>query len=75
MNRKRVVAIAAPVCGALLGALILLPLVDREISPVTSGVIIGIAGVICLTGVGFGIWDARRTEGKRKAKEEIWMKH
>ena len=74
-DRKRIVAIAAPVGGALLGALILVPLLDRSISPVTSGVIIGIAGLICLLGVGFGIWDARRIEAKRKAKEEIWMKH
>jgi hypothetical protein len=75
LNRKRIAAILAPVGGALLGALILLPLIDRDISPVTSGVMIGVAGMICLLGVGFGIWNVRRGEARRKAKEDIWLKH
>jgi hypothetical protein len=43
---RRTVAIAAPLGGIVLGALILLPLVDRSLSPVTSGVMIGTAGVL-----------------------------
>jgi hypothetical protein len=68
-------AIAAPVVGVLLAALILLPLLDRGISPVTSGVMIGTAGVICLLGIAIGIWNVRRSEARRKAKEQIWLKH
>jgi ABC-type Fe3+-siderophore transport system permease subunit len=75
LDRKRTAAIAAPVAGVLLAALILLPLVDRNISPVTSGVMIGVAGVICLLGVACGIWNVRRSEARRKAKEDIWLKH
>jgi ABC-type Fe3+-siderophore transport system permease subunit len=61
--------------GAALAALIILPLVDRRIAPVTSGVMIGAAGAICLLGVGLGIWNVRRSEARRKAKEKIWLKH
>jgi hypothetical protein len=68
-------AIAAPVVGVLLAALILWPLLDRGISPVTSGVMIGTAGVICLLGIAIGIWNVRRSEARRKAKEQIWLKH
>jgi hypothetical protein len=68
-------AIAAPVVGVLLAALILWPLLDRGISPVTSGVMIGSAGVICLLGIAIGIWNVRRSEARRKAKEQIWLKH
>jgi len=75
ISRKRIFAIAAPLGGALLGALILWPLLDRSISPVTSGMMIGVAGMICLLGVGFGIWNVRRGEARRKAKEQIWLKH
>ncbi len=74
-NRKSALAIAAPLVGAGLAALMLLPLLDRNISPVTSGVMIGVAGMICLLGVGLGIWNVRRGEAKRKAKEKIWLKH
>jgi ABC-type Fe3+-siderophore transport system permease subunit len=68
-------AIAGPLVGVLLAGLILLPLVDRNISPVTSGVMIGAAGAICLLGVALGIWNVRRSEARRKAKEDIWLKH
>jgi hypothetical protein len=51
------------------------PLLDRGLSPVTSGVMIGTAGVICLLGMGLGIWNVRRSEARRKAKENIWLKH
>ena len=74
-NRKRLAEIAAPLVGILLGALILLPLVDRNISQVTAGVMIGVAGTICLLGVGLGIWNVQRGEARRRAKEDIWLKH
>jgi hypothetical protein len=63
------------VVGFLLAALIMLPLLDRNISPVTSGVMIGAAGAICLLGIVIGIWNVRRSEARRKAKENIWLKH
>jgi hypothetical protein len=75
VTRKRAFAIAAPVIGVLLAALILLPLLDRKLSPVTSGVMIGAAGAICLLGIVLGIWNVRRSEARRKAKEQIWLNH
>jgi len=75
LNRKRMLALFGPVVGVLLAALIMLPLLDHNISPVTSGVMIGAAGAICLLGVALGIWNVRRSEARRKAKENIWLKH
>ena len=75
MSLSRKLKIAGPVVGLLLGALIMLPLLDRNLSPVTSGVMIGLAGVICLVGIGLGIWNVRRSEARRKTKEQIWLKH
>ena len=75
LNRKRLFTIAAPLVGVLLAALVLLPLLDRHLSPVTSGVMIGAAGMICLIGIVLGIWNVRRSESRRKAKEQIWLKH
>jgi hypothetical protein len=69
------VAIFGPVIGLLLAALVMLPLLDRRLSPVTSGVMIGAAGAICLLGIAIGVWNARRGEARRKAKEQIWLKH
>ena len=75
LDRKRIFAFAAPLLGLLLGALIMVPLVDRNISPVTSGVMIGAAGAICLAGIVIGVWNVRRSEARRKSKEQIWLKH
>jgi len=75
VSRKRAFAFAAPLVGVVLAALILWPLLDRSLSPVTSGVMIGAAGAICLLGIGLGIWNVRRSETRRKAKEQIWLKH
>ena len=75
MSRKRAFALAAPIVGVVLAALILWPLLDRSLSPVTSGVMIGAAGAICLVGIVLGIWNVRRSETRRKAKEQIWLKH
>ena len=75
LSRKRLFTIAAPVIGILLAALIMLPLLDRNLSAVTSGVMIGAAGAICLVGIALGVWNVRRSEARRKAKEQIWLKH
>ena len=75
LNRKRVIAFAGPVIGLALAALVMVPLLDRTLSPVTSGVMIGAAGAICLVGIALGIWNVRRSEARRKAKEQIWLKH
>ena len=75
LNQKRFLNFAAPVLGVLLAGLILWPLLDRSISPLTSGVMIGAAGAICLAGIALGIWNVRRSEARRKAKEQIWLKH
>ena len=75
LSRRRMVAIFGPVIGLLLAALVMLPLLDRRLSPVTSGVMIGAAGAICLLGIAIGIWNVRRSEARRKAKEQIWLKH
>ena len=74
-NRNRIFAFAAPVGGVLLAALVMWPLLDRSLSPVTSGVMIGVAGAICLFGIALGVWNVRRSEARRKAKEQIWLKH
>ena len=75
LSRRRMIAIFGPVIGLLLAALIMLPLLDRKLSPVTSGVMIGAAGAICLLGIAIGIWNVRRSEARRKVKEQIWLKH
>jgi predicted MFS family arabinose efflux permease len=74
LQRKGILKIAAPLVGLALGALIMVPLIDRSLSPVTSGVMIGVAGAICLIGIVLGIWNVRRSEARRKAKEQIWLK-
>ena len=75
MRLQRALKLAAPLIGILLAALIMVPLLDRNLSPVTSGVMIGVAGVVCLVGIVAGVWNARRGEAKRKAKEQIWINH
>ena len=72
---KRIMAFVAPLFGVGLAVLITWPLLDRGLSPVTSGVMIGAAGAICLLGIVLGIWNVRRSEARRKAKEQIWLKH
>ena len=75
MSRNRIFAFVAPLVAVLLAALIMWPLLDRTLSPVTSGVMIGAAGAICLLGIALGILNVRRSEARRKAKEQIWLKH
>jgi hypothetical protein len=74
VHRKRITLLSA-FAGLAFAALIFAPLLMRNMSAVTQGVLIGIAGVACLLGIGFGVWDARRIEARRKAKERIWLKH
>ena len=75
MISRGVLAFLGPLLGVALAALIMVPLLDRSISPVTLGVMIGAAGAICLIGVALGILNVRRSEARRKAKEQIWLKH
>ena len=75
VSRNRLIAFAGPVVGVLLAALVMWPLLDRSLSPLTSGVMIGAAGAICLVGIALGVWNVRRSEARRKAKEQIWLKH
>jgi preprotein translocase subunit SecY len=75
LNRKRIVTAVAALGGAGLALLAMTPLFIRDMSPVTAGMIEGAVGVVCLVGVAFGVWDARRIETKRKTKERIWFKH
>ena len=75
MSRNRIFAFVAPLVAVSLAALIMWPLLDRTLSPVTSGVMIGAAGAICLLGIVLGILNVRRSEARRKAKEQIWLKH
>jgi hypothetical protein len=75
VDRKHSVTAGAALAGIAVAGFALAPLFVKGMSPVNSGVILGVVGAICIAGVGFGIWDARRIEAKRKAKEDIWMKH
>ena len=75
MSRRSMVTGLSALAGIAFAALLFTPLFVKGMSAVAQGVLIGVAGAVCLVGVGFGIWDARRIEARRKAKEEIWMKH
>jgi hypothetical protein len=70
LSRNRVIAFAAPLLGVGLGALVMVPLLDRTLSPVTSGVMIGAAGAICLIGIapGSGTSAAPRRAARPKNK-------
>ena len=37
--------------------------------------VLGGMAVLALLGVAFGIWSARSTEKKRKAKDDFWLNH
>ena len=53
LSRTRLIKIAAPFIGVLLAALVLWPLLDRNMSPVTSGVMVRGSGAA---------WDLRRAQ-------------
>jgi hypothetical protein len=75
MDRKSITLTGAIIAGAGIAGLTMSALFVKGMSPVTAGAILGAMGAICLAGVAFGIWDARRIEAKRKAKEQIWIEH
>jgi hypothetical protein len=75
VTRQQRVTLLSAAAGLAFAALLFTPLFVPHLSPVTQGVLVGIAGVVCLGGVAFGVWDARRIESRRKAKEQIWIEH
>jgi hypothetical protein len=74
-DRKRLVTSGSAIAGIAIAGLAMSPLFVKGMSAVTAGIVLGLVGAMCLAGVGFGIWDARRLEAKRKAQEQIWLKH
>jgi hypothetical protein len=48
---------------------------DAQFNISTAAFVLGAAGVLCILGIAFGIWSARRSEARRKAKEDIFIKH
>ena len=75
MDRKSITTAGAGLAGVAFAGVALMPLFVKGISPVTSGVILGVLGTLCIVAIGFGIWNVRRGEAKRRAKLHIWMKH
>ena len=75
LRRKRAITAVAALGGAVLALVAMAPLFIRDMSPVTAGMLEGAVGVVCLIGIAYGVWDSRRIEAKRKAKEQIWIKH
>ncbi|HEX5238492.1 MAG TPA: hypothetical protein VFW39_08525 [Sphingomicrobium sp.] len=73
--RQKGITALSMLSGFAFAALLFAPLFVKGISSVAQGILIGVAGAVCIAGVGFGIWDARRIEAKRKAKERIWLNH
>lgn len=51
------------------------PLVRGGVSPIAAGIVVGILGTLCVVGIALGAWNALRLEARRKAREQIWMKH
>ena len=72
---KRTKALLSMFAGVALAALILAPLLDVGMAPVTKGLLIGLAGTVCLVAIGLGAWNAHRGEQRRRAKEDIWIHH
>ena len=50
-------------------------LVRGGVSPGTAGIVAGVLGTLAVVGIIGGIFDARRSETRRKAQEHIWLKH
>jgi hypothetical protein len=75
MDRRRITTAGAGLAGIAFAGLALTPLFVKGISPVTSGVILGALGTLCIVAIGLGICNVRRGEAKRRAKLQIWMKH
>ena len=60
---------------ALAAGLSIGPVVRHGVSSSTAGFLVGAFGTLCLAGLAFGIWDARRIEARRKANERVWIRH
>lgn len=41
----------------------------------TASFALGALAVLCLVGVAYGVWSARRMEARRKKKEDIFLNH
>ena len=50
-------------------------LVRGGVSPGMAGIVAGVLGTLAVVGIVGGIFGARRSEERRKAKENIWLKH
>jgi hypothetical protein len=50
-------------------------LVRGGVSPGTAGIVAGVLGTLAVVGIIGGIFGARRSEERRRAKEHIWLKH
>ena len=75
LARRKLVTILGTLCVALAAGLLVGPLMHHGVSTITAGIVVGVLGTLCLVGVAYGVWDARRIEARRKAKEQIWINH
>ena len=50
-------------------------LVRRGVSAESAGIFVGVVGTLCIAAIALAIRNVRRGEAKRKAQEEIWIKH
>ena len=73
MNRpsRNVANRLAMFIGLAFAVLLFFALKLRGVSPVSSGAIVGVLGLLSLGGIVYGIWSARDMERRRKAKEDI----
>ena len=56
-------------------AVLAVPSLVRGVSPGIAGIVAGVLGTLAVLGIIGGIFGARRSEERRKAKEDIWLKH
>ncbi len=63
------------ICAAL-GAGIAIRQVANERFDVADGAfILGGFAFLCLAGIGYGVWAARKAEQRRKSQIDIWLNH
>jgi hypothetical protein len=72
---KRTKLLLSWLAGVALAALMLAPLPIAGMSAVTKGLMIGLAGAVCLVAIGLGAWNARCGEQRRRDKEYVWNHH
>ena len=75
MSRKTILRTAAIVAIAIGCGLVARALLPEQFSTAEAGFLVGILAAFAVGGVGYGVWEARRIERRRKAKEQIWLKH